>query len=616
MRATGANWKHGPTQLEEGVWCFRVWAPHPKCVNLHLLEFPGRSAHLEAKDNGYFEAIVDGIQPGIRYCFQVDGRDLPDPASRFQPEGVHGPSQLVDPNFEWQDSTWPGLPLDRFVLYELHVGTFSLDGTFDAIIPHLEYLRDLGTTAIELMPVAQFPGGRNWGYDGVSPFAAQDTYGGPLGLKRLVNACHQRGMAVVLDVVYNHLGPEGNYLSTFGPYFTTKYKTPWGSTMNFDGEDSDEVRRFFVENALYWICECHIDALRLDAVHAIHDESAFPFLAETTEAVHRAGADRGRLVYVIAESDLNDTRVIRASEAGGLGFDSQWSDDFHHSLCAVLTGERAGYYQDFGDLAQLAKAYRDGFVYSGQYSRYRRRRHGNSSAAIAPRQLVVFVQNHDQVGNRMLGERLSALVSFEQLKLAAGALFLSPFIPLMFMGEEYGETAPFLYFVSHSDPGLIEAVRSGREKEFAAFSWQQRPPDPQDEATFARSRLDHHLRNKTKNGTLLSFYRELIRLRTTLPALASLSKETMDVTLFSDQRALCLRRWKGKEDTMVLFSFASTVETVRSATAGGRWRKVLDSSDQRWLGAGGSLPEIIEGSELPLSMNSNSVVVYRRETEA
>jgi maltooligosyltrehalose trehalohydrolase len=359
------------------------------------------------------------------------------------------------------------------------VGTFTPEGTFEAIIPHLDELRELGITAVELMPVAQFPGTRNWGYDGVYPFAVQNSYGGPEGLKRLVNACHGRGIAVVLDVVYNHLGPEGNYLWDFGPYFTDRYKTPWGSAINFDGPHSDPVRRLFIENALYWVTEFRMDGLRIDAVHGILDFSAYPFLEELASAVHEKAERLNRRVYVIAESDLNDTRVIRSRELGGYGLDAQWNDDFHHALHTLLTEDQTGYYQDFGRLGDLVKAFREGFVCSGQYSSYRRRRHGNSSRDIPAGCFVVFAQNHDQVGNRMRGERLSQLVCRERMKLAAGVVFLSPFIPLLFMGEEYGETAPFPYFISHSDADLVEAVRRGRREEFAAFGWSQEPPDPQ-----------------------------------------------------------------------------------------------------------------------------------------
>ena len=616
MEALSANWKHGVTGLKDGGCSFRVWAPDADHVDLRILGPADRLVSLERKDGGYREAIVADAAPGTRYCFHVDGRDLPDPASRYQPEGVHGPSQVVDSSFPWQDAAWQGLDLDRFVLYELHVGAFTRQCTFDAVIPHLQRLKDLGVTAIELMPVAQFPGSRNWGYDGASPFAVQNSYGGPAGLKRLVDACHQQGLAVVLDVVYNHLGPEGNYLSCFGPYFTEKYKTPWGSALNFDGPESDEVRRFFVENALYWIAECHIDALRLDAVHAIHDESAHPFLAELAEAVHSAGVELNRRVHVIAESDLNDARILRAPNAGGMGHDAQWSDDFHHSLHALLTGERTGYYEDFGVLDHLAKAYSEGFVYSGQHSAHRRRRHGNSSKEIPGRQFVIFAQNHDQVGNRMLGERLSALVSYEQLKLAAGAVLLSPFLPLLFMGEEYGETAPFLYFVSHTDPGLIEAVRDGRQQEFAAFAWQGTPPDPQDEATLARSTLNHALRDQPRHRELLAFYRELIALRSTLPALATLSKQQMEVTVNAGQHVLIMRRWRGADEALVFLCFAPSAVHIQPNVPQGRWRKLLDSSEQQWLGPGASSPQQWSpGSGVSLQLNPNSVVLYSREAE-
>ncbi len=618
MEAFGLQWRHGAARLETGAWRFRVWAPRAVRVQLRLVDGGGRLERMEARGDGYYEATVEDAGAGTRYFWRVDGQDLPDPASRFQPVGVHGPSQTVDPEFDWQDAEWEGLALERFVLYELHVGMFTSEGTFEAIIPRLEYLRDLGVTAVELMPVGQFPGARNWGYDGVQPFAAQNSYGGPEGLKRLVNACHRHGLAVVLDVVYNHLGPEGNYLGRFGPYFTEKYRTPWGSAVNFDGAESDEVRRFFVENALYWISECHVDALRLDAVHAIHDESAHPFLTELGEAVHEEGARLKRRVEVIAESDLNDTRIVRAPEAGGMGMDAQWSDDFHHSLHALVTGERSGYYGDFGGLEELGKAYREGFVYSGQYSAYRRRRHGNSSKEIAGWKFVVCSQNHDQVGNRMLGERLSAVASFEQLKLVAGAVILSPFIPLLFMGEEYGETAPFLYFVSHGDRDLIEAVRAGRRKEFAAFSWLGEPPDPQDEATFGRSKLNDQLRLEPKHGKLRDFYRTLIGLRREIAPLRALSKEQMEVEVMAAERVVSLRRWTDGDEAMVLLCFARSAVKVMPRTAAGHWRKLLDSSGAEWMGPDGGLsggPGDWNAGGAPLQLNPNSVVVYRRGAE-
>jgi maltooligosyltrehalose trehalohydrolase len=349
----------------------------------------------------------------------------------------------------------------------------------------------LGVTAIELMPVAQFPGGRNWGYDGVHPFAVQNTYGGPEGLRRLVDAAHSLGLAVVMDAVYNHVGPEGNYLADFGDYFTDRHHTPWGQAVNFDDAGSDEVRRFFIENALCWIDEYHIDALRLDAVHAIYDFSAKTFLRELADAVRLEGERLNRRVYTIAESCLNDTRLIDPPEQGGFGLDAQWSDDLHHALRTELTDERGGYYVDYQGFPNLAKAYRAGFVQDGTYSEYRRRRHGNSAKHVNPIKLVVCSQNHDQVGNRLLGERLTELVSFEQQKLAAASIILSPYLPMLFMGEEYAETAPFQFFISHTDPDLVRAVREGRKEEFARFEWNQEPPDPQDEATFLRCKLNH-----------------------------------------------------------------------------------------------------------------------------
>jgi maltooligosyltrehalose trehalohydrolase len=571
---------------------------------------------MEAREHGYFEAHVPDAGPGTRYSYQLGGRELPDPASRLQPEGVHGPSQVAEAAFEWHDASWRGIPLEQYILYELHIGTFTLEGTFDAMIPHLPYLRDLGITAIELMPVAQFPGERNWGYDGVFPFAAQYSYGGPEGLKRLVDACHGHGLAMVLDVVYNHLAPVGKYCGNYAPNFTAMYQTRWGPGVIFDGAASDPVRRFFVENALYWVADCHIDALRLDAVHAIHDESALPFLEELGEALHREGERLNRRVYLIAESDGNDPRLVRPRAAGGFGLDAQWNDSFHHALRTLLTGDRSGYYQDYGKLEHLAKAYREGFVYSGQYSAFRDRRHGRSSHDLAARQFVVFAQNHDQVGNRMLGERLTALASFESLKLAAGAVILSPFLPLIFMGEEYGESAPFQYFVSHEDPDLIQAVRSGRKQEFAAFAWQGEPADPQDPATFRRSKLNHRLREAPANGMLLDFYRELLRLRKAVPALANLSKEEMEAAVFEEQRVLCLRRWHSGGEVVVILCFAPVAVVAAPRLSSGNWRKLLDSSHQRWHGPGNELPNTVRiTTRYELQLKPASVVVYGKEPE-
>lgn len=607
----------GVTPLGQGGHQVRVWAPWAQKVEMHIVSPRDRMASLGREDRGYHHAILEDIEPGSLYFFSLDGnKDRPDPASRFQPQGVHGPSQVVHPGFPWENHPWVGTPLQDYIIYELHVGTFTPKGTFGSIIAHLDELRALGITAIELMPVAQFPGSRNWGYDGVFPFAVQNSYGGPEGLKGLVNACHKKGLAVVLDVVYNHLGPEGNYLGDFGPYFTDRYKTPWGLAINFDGAHSDEVRRFFIENALYWITEFQVDALRIDAVHAILDFSASPFLKGLALAVHEQAERLNRRVYIIAESGLNDTRVIRPRKVGGYGLDAQWNDDFHHALHTLLTGENSGYYLDFGEFCYLVKAFREGFVYSGEYSPYRRHRHGNSSRCIPAGRFVVFAQNHDQVGNRMLGERLSELVSFEKLKLAAGAVMLSPFIPLLFMGEEYGETAPFPYFVSHTDPDLIEAVRRGRREEFSAFAWAGKPPDPDDKTTFLQAKLNHPLRNKGHHRVLAAFYRELIRLRNTIPASDPLTRDDFEVTGWEREKVLILRRWSGPDEVLAAFHFGETETSVTIPLTTGTWKKQLDSAEDQWRGPGSSVPgRLLSEGEAALTLPPHAFVLFKREKE-
>ena len=610
MNPLGANY------LGSGRAEFIVWAPFHEHVDLHLRGDSHRWVAMNRDAEGYHRVTVDSVFPGALYTYRLDGvAERPDPASRFQPQGVHGPSLLTDAAYGWEDADWNGRALVDYVIYELHVGTFTARGTFDAIIEHLAGLRELGVTAIELMPVAQFPGSRNWGYDGVQPFAVQNTYGGPQGLKQLVSACHKTGLAVVLDVVYNHLGPEGNYLAEFGPYFTERYKTPWGPALNFDGPESDHVRRFFIANALYWIGEFRIDALRLDAVHAILDHSPYTFLEQLADAVHEQARQLNRQVLLFPESTANDARLIRPRERGGLALDGQWNDDFHHALRVLLTGENNGYYADYGDFCQLVKAYREGFVYSGEYSRYRRRRHGTPTQDIAAERFVVFAQNHDQVGNRMLGERLSQLVSFDALKLAAAAVILSPFIPLIFMGEEYGEEAPFQYFISHGDQELIAAVRNGRRRDFAAFGWPGEPPDPQDEKTFLRAQLNHQLKHSGKFRTLWEFYRELLRVRRELAPLAHLSKEQCDVLDFDDQRVLLLRRHRGVQSAAILFNFNAAPVSLVPSLGPGRWHKVLDSGDLRWRGSGSSLPtEFDSAAADAFHLPPTSVALFMRVT--
>ena len=597
----------GATPLDDSNCEFLVWAPAAESVTVHIVSPPARRLTLRKAARGYFHGVFSGVQAGTLYFYSLDGRiNRPDPASRSQPEGVHGPTRIVDPHFPWTDDSWTGLPLRDFVIYELHVGTYTPEGTFDALIGYLDELLELGITAIELMPVGQFPGERNWGYDGTYPFAAQSSYGGPEGFHRLADACHGRGLALILDVVYNHLGPEGNYLGEFGPYFTDRYRTPWGTAVNFDGPGSDEVRRYFIENALHWVRDFHVDALRLDALHAIVDQSARPFLTELSEAVHREAERLRRSVFLIAESDHNDVRLLRPPESGGNGLDAHWNDDFHHCLHTLLTGETAGYYRDFGRFPQIVKAFREGFVYSGEYSLCRRRRHGSSSRGIAPHRLVVFSQNHDQVGNRFLGDRLSTLVSFEALKLAAGAVILSPFTPLLFMGEEYGETTPFPYFVSHSDPSLVEAVRKGRAAEFESFPDTGDPPDPQSEETFGKSRLRHERKLEGRHRILVEYYRVLLRIRRTLPA----SKNGNDVLSFDEEKVLLLF-FDGPGSAIVAFNFREEAAVVSVPWPPGTWREELYSAHTRWGGhVDRAAPVPAGGEEVTLHLEAHSLAVY------
>lgn len=544
MPDPGWELRYGARVLPAGGVEFRVWAPKLPALTLVVDGSGLPGIPMRPDGDGEFAVVVPDLTPGVDYWFATSGRALrPDPVSRWQPHGVHGASRVVDPrSFCWTDAAWKGLELKDYVIYELHVGTFTPEGTFSAIIPRLPYLRALGVTAIELMPVAEFPGSRNWGYDGVALYAPHSAYGGPYELKRLVDACHREGLAVILDVVYNHLGPEGNYLAEFGPYFTDRYHTPWGPAINFDGADSDAVRRFFIDNALYWLTEFHMDGLRLDAIHGIYDFSARPFLAELAVEFRRHAERLGRKAFLIAESDLNDVRVIRPAPEGGYGVHAQWLDDFHHAVRGVLRAEHRGYLMDFGRLADLAKTLEEGFVYDGRYSAYRRRRHGSSSRDVPGECFVAFIQNHDQVANASLGKRLSELVPADAQRLAAMLLICSPFVPLLFMGQEYGETAPFLYFTSHGDPALAEAVRHGRRTEYGAFYEDAAFPDPQDPVTFERSKLNWALLGEPAGAAMLEFYRVLLALRRRYACLANCRKDLARVTFDEAESWLVLER--------------------------------------------------------------------------
>jgi maltooligosyltrehalose trehalohydrolase len=559
---------------------FRVWAPAAERVDIKIGDHLRPLARIAG---GWWEASVDGARPGTDYGFVLNGEGevLPDPRSLWQPNGVHGLSRVLDQSaFVWTDSEWRAPALSEAVIYELHVGTFTTKGTFAAVEERLEYLKTLGITHIELMPVASFPGTRGWGYDGVDLFAPQEIYGGtdsgPGGLKHFVNAAHAHGLAVLLDVVYNHLGPAGNYLARFGPYFTASHHTPWGDAVNFEDAGSHEVRRFFIDNAKMWLRDYHFDGLRLDAVHGYVDRSAINFMEQLGTEVRALERETDRVYAVIAESDLNDPRIVTERERGGYGLDAQWSDDFHHALVALLTGDRGGYYADFGSMADLAKALREVYVYDGRYSAYRDRMHGRPVEGLPAWRFMGFAQNHDQVGNRAKGERLSTLTTPGRVKIAAALVMAAPFVPLIFQGEEWAASSPFLYFTDH-EKELGQRVSAGRKKDFAAFGWRpEEVPDPQDEETFARSRLKWDEIAEPEHAGTLGWYRELIALRRSIEDFV-----TGDVKVdFSEKdRWLALRRRR----FLIAFSVASGV--VRLTLPEGA-EIVLRSCQEVSLGSG------------------------------
>lgn len=520
----------------------RVWAPRARTMEL---EHDGRLHAMTGEKMGWWSVDAPFIGHGSRYAFHLDGQGpLPDPRSPWQPEGLHGPSCWVDhAQFAWHDAGWQPPPLETAVIYELHIGTFTPEGTFDAVIERLNELADLGVTHVELMPVAEFSGSRGWGYDGAALYAPHHAYGGPEGLKRLVNACHRQGLAVLLDVVYNHLGPVGNYLGRYGPYFTGRYATPWGEAVNLDGPDSGPVRRFFIDNALSWMRDYHFDGLRIDAVHAFADTSAIHFLEQLAADTRHLKAHLGRHLVLIAESDLNDPRVVRPPEAGGYGIDAQWNEDFHHALHAALTGERQGYYRDFGRLADLARVLTHGWVYDGRYSVYRRRAHGRPATGLSGHRLVGCLQNHDQVGNRALGERIGRLVPLGRLKIGAALVLTAPFVPMLFQGEEWAASTPFHYFTDHADPELGAAVRQGRRKEFAAFGWPSETiPDPQSPNTFWESKLNWDEQTAPLHNDMRQWHRALIRLRRRHPMLTDGRMEATCVGFDEAARWLVMTR--------------------------------------------------------------------------
>lgn len=577
-RSIGVNFSNSWAEV-------KVWAPLVKHVALKIEDLPG-SVPLQKSEFGYWTLTTTVLKPGDLYRFVLDGAEAyPDPASLCQPEGVHGPSQAVElPGFAWTDQPWENPPLESYLLYEVHTGTFTPEGTFSALETKLDYLLSLGINAIEIMPIAQFSDSRNWGYDGVYTYAVQNSYGGFEGLQHLVNVCHAKGIAVVLDVVYNHFGPEGNYLEKFGPYLTDKYCTPWGKAINLDDAWCDGVRHSIIENALMWFRDFHVDALRLDAIHALKDFSAVHILQQLREEVDRFMEATGRQHYLLVESDLNDPRIIDPLASQGFGMDSQWNDEFHHALRVTVGENKQGYYVDFNGIGHLAKAYQDGYVYDGQFSEVRQRCFGRMAQQNPGQQFIVFSQNHDQIGNRLLGERSSVLYSFGAQKLMASAVLVSPYIPLLFMGEEWGETNPFYYFVSHTDPELAEAVRTGRKQEFAAFYMDQDVPDPQSEHTFEQAKIQWELLDQPGHRTLFQYYQTLLKLRRQLAPLSHLNRQQTAVQVDEEAKTLLLHRWHNEAHVLCIMNFSQQPQAVTITVTGNgaAWQKKLDSADAPW----------------------------------
>ncbi|MCA1619312.1 MAG: malto-oligosyltrehalose trehalohydrolase [Acidobacteria bacterium] len=621
----GASWelRFGARPQGDGSTVFRVWAPLAQSLAVKVFGDGGepRTFALGPAGGGVFEARAEGVAAGADYVYVVGGGERPDPVSRFQPRGVHGPSRVVEPEaFAWTDEGWKGIALKDYVVYELHTGTFTPEGTFEAVTRKLAHLKSLGVTAVELMPVAEFPGGRNWGYDGAHLYAPQSTYGGPEGLKKLIDACHREGLAFVLDVVYNHLGPEGNYAGEFMPLYSESHKSPWGAGLNFDGRGAEGVRRYFVENALYWLTEYHVDALRLDAVHAIADTSERHLLEQLAEEFHAQAEVLGRRAHLIAESDLNDTRVIGPRAEGGYRIDAQWSDDFHHSLHALLTKTDRGYFADFGKVEDLAKAVSEGFVYCGQHSRFRGRCHGTPSADRPGEQFVVCIQNHDQIANGYWGDRLSRLVGPRRQRLAAAVLLCgAPNVPMLFMGEEWAERAPFLYFTSHTDPELGRAVREGRMGEYESFVRVEGETestiggfsDPQSEITFIRSRLDWEAPEKSPHAEMLGFYRDLLALRRAHAPLSNCDKSRTRVGFDEARRWLAVERGDAS-GARALLACNLSGEAQPVPLAEGAWRLALWTGDARYGGDASqpAPPERVRGGAAEVELAAWGAAVY------
>jgi maltooligosyltrehalose trehalohydrolase len=577
QRSLGVN-------IVDGMASVLVWAPFTKDVKLHN-ETTDETLSLISEPLGYWSLKTDKIKDKDLYRFILDdSKSLPDPASISQPNGVHASSQALNLDFNWTDNQWVNKPVGDYIVYELHVGTFSPKGNFDGVVERLDHLKELGITAIEIMPVAQCPGSRNWGYDGVFPYAVQNNYGGPIGLKQLVNTCHSKGFAVILDVVYNHLGPEGNCLPEYGPYFKQNCATPWGCGVNYDEAYCDPVRQYVIENALMWLRDFHFDALRLDAVHAIVDRSPKHIINEMNEAVAKLNAMLSSNKFLIIESDLNDVKYLKDKSRCGYGVAAQWNDEFHHALRVASGQVREGYFSDFNGVADLAKSMKNAFIFTGQYADHRHRNFGTDTAGISGDHFIVFDQNHDQIGNRMLGERLSSLISFEMQKLLPAVVLTSPFVPLLFMGEEWGATTPFLYFVNHSDQILLKAIAEGREREFIQFQQLGGPLPADSESTFLDSKLKWEERQTTTHALLFSYYKYLIHLRKTNPALMNYERSSVEVMCQEEKEIIILERSYKEQTIYCAFNFSKSKHELKWVKDLFPLHILLNSGDEKWGG--------------------------------
>ena len=573
---------------------FRVFARGKKEVGVVIKDGDGKKVFQMAEEQpNLYSTVIRGEELNLLYKFQVDGREYPDPYAHYQPGGVHGYSQLIDHEaYQWRDSHYRGIKPQELIIMEIHVGTFTRAGTFRAAAEKLDYLAELGITAVELMPVAQTPGRWNWGYDGTNLFSVNHNYGTPGDLKHLVDCCHAKNIAVILDVVYNHFGPEGNYLRAYGPYFTDKHATPWGAAVNFDDRYSEHTRKMVLDSVHHWVENYHIDGFRLDAVHAIKDDSPIHILQEISVLAKNMYRTNNRETVLMAESDENDARLISSLDEGGYGMDAQWLDDFHHCLHTVLTGEREGYYLDYGPVENFKKVFKN-YLYTGQYSKFWKKERGTDASQHPGRQFVVAVQNHDQVGNRARGDRLSTLVEFPYLKAAAGLVLFSAYLPLIFMGEEYGEQRPFMFFTDYQDPELQKAVSRGRREEFKEFTWEN-VPDPQDESTFYDSKLTPKSKWDEQNHFLFEFYKDMIGLRTSHPVLKSLDKDSLEVE--TDPKTKLVKVIRRNQDLELTCLFNLGTSQVNSGHKQGRL--IFNSESELYGGKGEGEGELLSEGQM------------------